>query len=104
MASLRCSNALVADRSHLLDMLIDRRVFLYVGIGRRHVGLGLIVVVVRDEVFHGVVREEFLEFAVQLGRQGFVRRHDQRWTLQPLDHIGDRVRFYLSPVTPRSVW
>ena len=57
-------------------MLIDSRVFFYVGIGRRNIGLGLIVVVVRDEVFHGVIREEFLKFAVELSSQSFVRRHD----------------------------
>ena len=56
---------------------IDRGVLLDVDVGRRDVGLGLVVVVVRDEVFDRVLREELLELAVELGRQGLVVREDQ---------------------------
>ena len=42
---------------HLLDVLVDRGVLLDVGVGGRHVGFRLVVVVVRDEVLDGVARE-----------------------------------------------
>ena len=45
-------------QAHLLDVLVDRGVLLDVGVARGHVGLGLVVVVVRDEVLDRVVREE----------------------------------------------
>jgi hypothetical protein len=48
-------------QAHLLDVVVDRRVLLDEGIGGRHVGLGLVVVVVGDEVLDRVVREELAE-------------------------------------------
>ena len=38
-----------------LHVIINRRVFLNVGIRLRYVGLWLVVVVVRDEILHGVI-------------------------------------------------
>ncbi|MNH11775.1 hypothetical protein D3C79_712990 [compost metagenome] len=70
-------------------MVVDRGVLLDEGIGRRHIGFGLVVVVIGNEIFHGVVREERLELAVQLRRQGLVRRQHQRWALHLGDHVGD---------------
>ena len=63
---------------HAVDLLVDRALLLDIGVGARHVGLGLVVIVVRDEVFHGVVGEEALELAVELRRQRLVGRQDQR--------------------------
>ncbi len=40
-----------------LDVVVDRAVLLDVGVGLGDVRLGLVVVVVRDEVFNGVVRQ-----------------------------------------------
>src|SRR5690606_34468001 len=53
--------------------------------------LGLVIVVVADEVLDRVVREERLELAVELGRQGLVRRHHQGRLLHLLDDVGDGV-------------
>ena len=63
--------------AHAVDLLVDRRFLLDVGVGARHVGFGLVVVVVGDEVLDRVVGEEALELAVELGRQGLVGREDQ---------------------------
>jgi hypothetical protein len=41
-----------------VDLVVDRGVLLDVGVARRDVGLGLVVVVVADEVLDGVVGEE----------------------------------------------
>ena len=78
-------------QAHLLDMLVDAGILLDEGIGRRHVGLRLVVVVVADEIFDRIVREETLELAVQLRRQGLVRRHHQHRLLHRLDDVGDGV-------------
>ena len=74
--------------AQLLHFLVDGGVLLDERVGRGHVGLGLVVVVVRHEVHHGVVREELLQLAGQLGRERLVRRHDQRGLLHGLDGLG----------------
>ena len=59
-----------------LDLLVDRRIFLDVGVARRHVGLGLIVIVVTDEILDGVVGEKILKLRVELRRERLVVRDD----------------------------
>ena len=68
-----------------LDVVVDRRVLLDVGVGLRDVRLGLVVVVVRDEVLDRVVRQHLPQLVGQLRRERLVRRHHQRGPLQPLD-------------------
>jgi hypothetical protein len=69
-----------------LDLLVDRGVLLDVGVRLRDVRLGLVVVVVRDEVLDGVVRQQLAELVGQLGRQRLVRCHHERGALELLDH------------------
>ncbi|MNN34905.1 hypothetical protein D3C81_1487340 [compost metagenome] len=76
-------------QAHLLDMVVDRGILLDEGIGRRHIGFGLVVVVVGNEVLHGIVGEKCLELAVQLRCQGLVRRQHQGRPLHLGDHVGD---------------
>ncbi len=71
-----------------LDLLVDRGVLLDVGVGLRDVGLGLVVVVVADEVLDRVVGQQLAELVGQLGGQRLVRRHDQRRSLHLLDQPG----------------
>ena len=63
---------------HAIDLVVDRRFLLDVRVGGRDVGLGLVVVVVADEVLDGVLGKEALELLVELGGQRLVVRHDQR--------------------------
>src|SRR6187551_690283 len=44
-------HALGRRQAHLLDVLVDRGILLDEEISLRHIGLGLVVVVVADEVF-----------------------------------------------------
>ena len=74
--------------AHAVDLLVDRGFLLDVGVGARNIGLGLVVVVIADEVFDRVVGEERPEFAVELGRERLVRGKDQRRPLDFLDHLG----------------
>ena len=83
--------ALGARQAHLLDMLVDRRVFFNEQIALWHIGLGLVVVVVADEILDRVFGEKLAKLAVQLRGQGFVgRKHDRR-TPHTGDHIGHGV-------------
>ncbi len=74
--------------AHPVDLLIDRRVLLDEGIGARHIGFRLVVVVIGDEILDGIIRKEGLELAIELGGQGLVVRHDQGRTLGLLDDLG----------------
>ena len=74
--------------AHAVDRLVDLAVLLHVGVGARHVGFRLVVVVVADEVLDRVVREELLHLAIELRRQRLVRRQDQRRALRVLDQLG----------------
>ena len=75
-------------QTEAFDLLVDRRVLLDVDVALGDVGLGLVVVVVADEVVYGVVGKELLELGVELGGQGFVVRHHQDGPLDVLDHVG----------------
>ena len=74
--------------AHPVDLLVDLRFLLDVGVRARDVGLGLVVVVVAHEVLDRVVGEEALELPVELGRERLVRRQDDRGPLRLLDHLG----------------
>ena len=73
MTSRRVSSELVARVPQPLDLVVDRGVLLDVGVGLRDVGLGLVVVVVGDEVLDGVVRQQLAELVGELGGQRLVR-------------------------------
>ena len=74
--------------AELVDLFVDRRILFDEGVGADDVGFGLVVVVVGDEIFDGVVGEEFLEFAVELRGQGLVVGKDQGRPLHLRDDVG----------------
>ena len=74
--------------AHPVDLLVDLRFLLDVGVAARDVGLRLVVVVVAHEVLDRVVGEETLELPVELGRERLVRRQDDRGALRLLDDLG----------------
>ena len=78
--------------AELVDLIVDRGVLLDKGVARGNVRLGLIVIVVTDEVLHRVFRKELLEFGVKLGGECLVRSQHQRRTVEAGDHIGHRER------------
>jgi hypothetical protein len=63
---------------HPVDLVVDGRFLLDVRVGGRHVGFGLVIVVVADEVLDGVLGKEPAELLIQLRRQRLVVRHHQR--------------------------
>ena len=55
----------------------------------RQVRLGLVVVVVADEVLDRVVREELAELRVELGGERLVVGEDERRLVDARDRLGD---------------
>ena len=72
---------------HAVDLLVDRGFLLDVGIRARHIGFGLVVVVIGDEILDRVLREETFHLAVKLRRQRLVGGEDQRRALGRRDHM-----------------
>ena len=75
-----------------IDLVVDDRLLLDVRVGGRHVGLGLVVVVVADEELDGVVRKEAPELLEELRRQRLVVDHDQRRPVHARQHLRHRER------------
>ena len=94
----RCNDDYVTSRKQRggrlmaqhLDLLVNRGVLLDIRITLRHIRFGLIVVVVRHKIDHGVVGKEFLELARELGGKCFIGSHDQRRLPQSLNGLGHR--------------
>jgi hypothetical protein len=74
------------------DVVVLGRVLLDVQVGLGHVRLGLVVVVVGDEILDRVVREELAELVAELRGERLVVRDDQRRLLDLLDDPGHRRR------------
>ena len=74
--------------AHPVDRLVHRAFLLDVGVGARDIGLGLVIIVIADEIFDRIVGEEALELAIELRGEDLVGREDQRRALQRLDHLG----------------
>ena len=72
-----------------INFVVDHRFFINVGIAHRHVGLGLVVVVVRDEIVNGIIWKKLSELVTQLGGESFVVGDYERWFLDRFDYIGD---------------
>ena len=78
--------------AQLIDLVVHRKVLLDIGIGGRDIALGLIVIVVGDEVFDGVFGEKFAELVAQLRRKRLVVRDDERGPPHVFDDVCHRER------------
>ena len=73
-----------------VDVVVPRAVLLDVEVGLRDVRLGLVVVVVGDEVLDRVRREELAELVAELRGERLVVRDHERGLLDLLDDPGHR--------------
>ena len=74
--------------AQLVEFVVDGGFFFDVEIGGGNVGFGLVVVVIRDEIFDRVVGEEILELVIELGGEGFVVGHDEGGAVGGFDDLG----------------
>ena len=75
--------------TQFINLVIDTRVFLDVRIGLRDIRFRLIIVIETDKVFNRIVREKLFKFTVKLSSECFVMRHDECWTIDFFDDIGN---------------
>ena len=76
--------------SQPIDFFINDSVLFNVGVRRGHVGLRLVIVVVRDEVFGCIFGKERFEFLIKLRGQGLVVRDHECRSLRPFNYARHR--------------
>ena len=54
-----------------VDFIVDGGVLLDIGIGGSNIRLGLVIIVIADKIFYGVVGKKRAKLTVQLGRLSF---------------------------------
>jgi len=86
-----------------VDLVVDGGVLLDVRVGRGNVSFRLVVVVVADEELDRVLREQLLELAEELPRQGLVVR-DTRVGFCTCATTLAMVNVLPEPVTPSRAW
>ncbi len=79
--------------AQLVEFVVDGGFFFDVGVAGRDVGFGLVVIVIADEIFDGVIGKERFEFVEELGGESFVVSQDDGRAVQFFDDLGHRERF-----------
>ncbi len=74
--------------AHAIDLFVDRAFLLDIGVGAGHIGFGLVVIVIRDEILDRIVGKKAPELAIELRRQGLVGGEHESRALRSLDHLG----------------
>ena len=85
--------SLSSGEAHLFYVLINAGIFFYEQIAGGHVSFRLVIIVIRNEILHRIVRKKLPELTVQLRCQGFIGRHDDCWPPRSGDHISHGVGF-----------
>ncbi len=74
-----------------VDFRVNLRLLLYVGIGVGEIRFRLVVIVVGNEIVHGILRKEFPILLCELRGKRLIVRHDERWLPDILDDMRDGV-------------
>ena len=76
--------------AQLVELVVDGGFFFDVGVARGDVRFGLVVIVIADEIFDGVIGEEGFELVEELGGEGFIVGEDDGGAIHLLDYLRDR--------------
>ena len=87
-----------------VDFVVNGSVFFDIGVPGGYVGLGLVVVVVANEVLDPVIGEELSDLVGELGGQRLVGLEDQRRAVAALSMVQAMVAVLPLPVMPSRVW
>ena len=71
-----------------LHIFVDRGVLLDEGIGLSNIGFRLVVVVIADKVFNGIIGQQLSQLISQLSSKGLIMRHHQGGALLLLNQPG----------------
>ena len=79
--------------AHTVNLLIHAGVFFNECIGARHIGFGLIIIIVRHEIFDGIIGKEAFKLRIELRGQCLIGRHDEGRSLRLLNDLGHSESF-----------
>ena len=79
--------------AHTVNLFVDLTFFFNIGVGTRHIGLWLVIVVIAHEILNGIVGEKSLKLAIKLGCEGFVGGENNCGALGVLNDPGHSERF-----------
>ena len=65
-------------KSELIDLIIDGRILLDIGIRGRHIGLRLVIIIVGYKIFYRIFRKKFFQLPIKLSCQRFIVGDHQR--------------------------
>ena len=75
-------------KTHLVNVFVDRGIFLDIGVGTRYIGFGLVIVIVGNKILNRIVRKEIPQFRVKLCCQCLVVSQHQARFPGLSNHIG----------------
>ena len=75
---------------HLINLVINRRILRNICVRGRHIGLRLIIIIIRHKILNRIVRKKRLELAVKLCCKRLIVRYDERRLIQLRDNICHR--------------
>ena len=75
----------------LVELVVDGGLFFNVNVAGRHVGFGLVVIVIADEILDGVGGEKCFEFVIELRGERFVVGQHQGWAASLFDDLSHGV-------------
>src|SRR6185437_11307029 len=89
---LTCEERLGRGVAQAVDLGVDLRLLLYISVRVSDVRLGLVVVVIGDEVVYGVLGEKFAILLRELRSECFIMRQNKRRLIKLCYHVCDRKR------------
>ena len=75
-----------------VNLVVDGAVLLNIGVCGRDIRLGLVIVVVGDEIFYRIIWEKAAHLGTDLAGQRFIRLQNQRRAIAPGDDVRHRKR------------
>ena len=78
--------------AQLINLVVNRSILLNIRIRLGNIGLRLIIIVIRNKIFHRILREEGLQLTRQLCRQRLIMRNHQRRLAHLIDYLRNRIR------------
>ena len=78
--------------AQLINLIVNRSILLDISIRLRNIRLRLIIIVIRNKIFHRILREERLQLTRQLCSQRLIMRNHQSRLAHLIDYLRNRIR------------
>ena len=73
--------------AHFIYLIVYRRIFFYIHVLAGYIRLGLVIIIIADEILHGVIREKLAKLGAELRRKYLIVREDERRAVYSGDNV-----------------